>query len=209
MVPSTGEAAGPRGSLVLSAGKWRAHSGFLFLFPPHAGLLWSRRDRSHPGEEGRESPLSRGAAAGTTLPLLPQGQLGQESTGHGCGFSPGRAGAGWWHPRNGTAARVSPWHGHSLGLGTHCHAQTPPWAGLGLLGWGQFTEQITEPGCEPAVSESLCPSEGHRAQREQGGGTDLRLLGKAGRNLLAGTTAFLAARILLPAGLQSWERLPG
>lgn len=43
----------------------------------------------------------------------------------------------------------------ALGLGTHCHAQTPPlWAGLGLVGRGQFTEQITEPGCEPAVSKS-------------------------------------------------------
>lgn len=42
-----------------------------------------------------------------------------------------------------------------LALGTRCHAQTPPlWAGLGLVGWGQFTEQNTEPGCEPAVSKS-------------------------------------------------------
>lgn len=44
----------------------------------------------------------------------------------------------------------------ALGLGTHCtHKpfQTPPWAGLGLVGWGQFTEQITEPGCERAVSK--------------------------------------------------------
>lgn len=105
---STGKAASPYGSLVLSGGRWRAHSGFLLLFSSHAGLLWSRQDRSHPGEEGRESPLSQEAAVGTMLSLLLWGQLGQESTGHGCGFSPGRAGAGWWHPSNGTATHVTP-----------------------------------------------------------------------------------------------------
>lgn len=30
-------------------------------------------------------------------------------------LQPGRAGAGWWHSSNGTAAGVSPWHGQFLG----------------------------------------------------------------------------------------------
>lgn len=81
MFPGTGKAASPCGSLVLSAGKWRAHSGFLLLFPSHTGLLWSRQGRSHPGEGGRESLLSWEAAAGTTLPLLPRGQLHRRAQG--------------------------------------------------------------------------------------------------------------------------------
>lgn len=81
MFPGTGKAASPCGSLVLGAGKWRAHSGFLLLFPSHAGLLWSRQGRSHPGEEGMESLLSQGAAAGTTLPLRPRGQLDSKAQG--------------------------------------------------------------------------------------------------------------------------------
>lgn len=56
---------------------------------------------------------------------------------------------------------------------THKPLQTPPWAGLSLVRWGQFTEQITELGCEPAVSKSLCPSRGTGNSVSMGGSTDL------------------------------------
>lgn len=157
MFLSTGKAAAPHGSLVLSGGKWRAHSGFLLLPPSHAGLLWSGQDRSHPGEEGRECPLFQEAAVGTTLPLLPRGQLGQ-----GTVVASALAGLG---QGGGTRATVQQ---QLCPRGTHIPWGAPkPWVGhplprtnpskpllRGLVEWGQFTEQITEPGCEAAVSKS-------------------------------------------------------
>lgn len=211
---------------MLSAGKWRAHSGFLLLFPSHAGLLWSRQDRSHPGEEGRESPLSLEAAAGITLPLLPQGQLGQESTGHGYGFSLGRAGAGWWHPSNSaTAALVSPWHGHSLGSERAALPRGPgsghplprtnpskPLRGLGSAWWGGVSLQskLLSRAMNLQSASDCVLWRGTGNSVSTGGGTKLgdEPLGRQEETSLL-AQAFLPARILLPAGLESWERLPG
>lgn len=118
------------------------------------------------------------------LPFLPQGQLSQESIGTVVASAP--AGLGQGGGTRGTVQQhVSPRLGHFLGsqraalprgwapTATHKPLQTPLWAGLGLVGWGQFTEQITEPGCEPAVSKSLCPLRGTGNSVSMGGSTDL------------------------------------
>lgn len=101
--PSTGNAAGPHSSLVLGSGNWRVHSGFLLLFPSlttqgcfGAGrigaVMFLVRRAGSPCSPGR---LQR---APDCL-FCCKGSLASKSAGHSCGFSHGRAGAGWQHPK--------------------------------------------------------------------------------------------------------------
>lgn len=137
-LPSTSNAAGLHSSLVLGAGNWRVHSGFLLLFSPLAtqGCFGA-------GRPGTGMFLVRMAGKACSPRRLQwalhcfschQGSLASKSTGYGCGFSHRTTEDRWQHPRY-----PSPWH--SLGAlrdqyrqpgptaadpGTHHHAQILP-----------------------------------------------------------------------------------
>ena len=95
MFPSTGKAAGPHDSLVLSARNWRVHSGFLLLFPSLATQGCFRAGRTdavtflvrRAGSPCSPQRLQRAARCLS----YHKGSLASKSTGHGCGFSLRRA----------------------------------------------------------------------------------------------------------------------
>ncbi|KAM6197330.1 uncharacterized protein WM294_007816, partial [Sarcoramphus papa] len=101
--PSIGKAAGPHGSLVLSAGNRRVHSGFPLLFPSLTtqGCFGAGRTGAVAFLVRRaESPRSPGRLQWAPHCLsCHQGSLASKSAGHSCGFSHGRAEAGQQHPK--------------------------------------------------------------------------------------------------------------
>lgn len=123
--PSTGKAAGPRGSLVLSAGNRRVHSGFLLLFPSPTtqGCFGA-------GKTGADTFLVRRAGSPCSPERLQralhclschEGSSASKNAGYCCGFSQGRAEAGWQHPKktqwdSGTPVPTAQPHAGTRGL---------------------------------------------------------------------------------------------
>lgn len=126
--PSTGNAAGSHSSLVLSAGNWKVHSGFLLLFPPLAtwgcfgagrtgAVTFLVRRAGGPRSPGRLQRAPR-------CPSCHKGSLASESTQHGYGFS--LAEAGWQHPGH-LSPQCSPTQGPGGFLGLVLSALPDRW----------------------------------------------------------------------------------